>query len=336
MPKLFSSFKIKNLELKNRIVMAPMCMYSAVGDGIANDWHFVHYATRAVGGVGLIILEATGVTPNGRITNRDLGIWSDEHIPGLKRIVDEVHKHGSKIAIQLGHAGRKSEVSELESIAPSPIAFNENYRVPREMNLEDIQSAIKSFKEAAGRAVAAGFDAIEIHGAHGYLISEFLSPLTNIRTDEYGKDRSKFLKEVLQEIKSVLPKDYPIILRVSAEDYASAGNYPVDIAKLINEVKDSGIDIVDVSSGGVVHTRIDVFPGYQISHSETVRHETKLPTIAGGLITTPLMAEEILCNKRADLIFLGRVLLRDPYWTLHAAKELNYELEWPTQYERGR
>ncbi|MDF2606314.1 MAG: NADH:flavin oxidoreductase/NADH oxidase [Bacillales bacterium] len=336
MPKLFSSFKVKNLELKNRIVMAPMCMYSAEHNGMANDWHFIHYATRAIGGVGLIIVEATGVTPNGRITNKDLGIWSDEHIHGLKRIVDEVHKHGSKIAIQLGHAGRKSEVLEFENIAPSAIAFNENYRVPREMTIDDIKSVIKSFKDGAKRAVAAGFDAIEIHGAHGYLISEFLSPLTNIRNDDYGKYRSKFLKEVLQEIKSVLPENYPVILRVSAEDYALGGNSPIEISKLINDVKDEGIDIVDVSSGGVVHTRIDVYPGYQICFSETVKNETTIPTIAGGLITTPLMAEEILCNKRADLIFLGRVLLRDPYWTLQAAKELDHELKWPFQYERGK
>jgi NADPH2 dehydrogenase len=339
MAKLFSSFQLKNMELKNRIVMAPMCMYSSDNDGMAKDWHFVHYTTRAVGGVGLILLEATGVENRGRITDRDLGLWKDEQIEGLKRIVDVCKVHGAKVGVQLAHAGRKSEVSAEPNIAPSPIAFSDKYRTPIEMSLEDIKKVEAAFRDAARRADLAGFDTIELHAAHGYLISEFLSPLINKRTDEYGgnkENRVRFLKEILREVKSVWPKEKPIIVRVSAEDYSSEGNHDTIMAEMLQLVKDDGIDLINVSSGGVIDTTMKVYPGYQVKYAETIRRKVAVPVIAGGLITSPLMAEEILQNDRADFIFLGRELLRNPYWTLQAAKELRENIDWPTPYERSK
>ena len=339
MSKLFSSFQLKDMELKNRIVMAPMCMYSASKEGIAQDWHFTHYMSRAVGGVGLILLEATGVENRGRISDRDLGLWNDDQIEGLKRIVEACKKHGAKVGIQLAHAGRKSEVLSEPNIAPSPIAFSDNYRTPVEMTKEDIKQVKLAFKEAAVRAEKAGFDTIELHAAHGYLISEFLSPLTNQRTDEYGgsmENRTRFLKEILKEVKSVWPHEKPIIVRVSAEDYAKEGNHDNMMAGILQSVKDDGIDLVDVSSGGVINVSMNVYPGYQVKFAETIRREVSIPVISGGLITSPLMAEEILQNERADFIFLGRELLRNPYWPLQAAKELKETIEWPVPYERGK
>jgi NADPH2 dehydrogenase len=339
MTSLFSSYKLKNMELRNRIVMAPMCMFCADNDGNPNDWHFIHYTSRAVGGTGLIILEATGVESRGRITDRDLGLWKDEQIAGLKRIVDACRVHGAKVGIQLAHAGRKSEVMAEQNIAPSPIPFSDRYRTPSEMTKADIEQVKSAFREAARRADLAGFDAIEIHGAHGYLISEFLSPLTNQRTDEYGgsvENRARFLKEVLKEVGTVWPKEKPILLRVSAEDFMEGGNRDTVMAQILNLVKNEGIDLVNVSSGGVVNVGVDAYPGYQVGYAETIKKATGLPVIAGGLITSPLMAEEILDKKQADLIFLGRELLRHPYWPLDAAKELKDEIRWPIQYERGK
>ncbi len=339
MASLFTGYKIKNMELKNRIVMAPMCMYSADNDGNPNDWHIIHYTSRAVGQTGLIILEATGVESRGRISDRDLGLWKDEQIQGLKRIVDACHISGAKVGVQLAHAGRKSEVMAEPSIAPSPIAFSERYRTPLEMTKDDINQVKVAFREAAGRAEQAGFDVIEIHGAHGYLISEFLSPLTNRRTDEYGgseENRSRFLKEVLQEVGKTWPKEKPIILRVSAEDFAEGGNNEHIVAKLLKLVSNERIDVVNVSSGGVVNVSVNAYPGYQVGYAKSIKQETGLPVIAGGLITSPHMADEIIRKEEADLIFLGRELLRNPYWPLHAAQELKEEIAWPIQYERAK
>ncbi len=339
MTKLFSKFSLKGMELKNRIVMPPMCMYSADIEGMANDWHFIHYTARAVGGVGLIIFEATGVENRGRISDRDLGLWKDEQVEGLRRVVKACQEQGAKVGIQLGHAGRKSEVLAEASIAPSPIAFSEQYRVPLEMTKEDIKTVEAAFREAARRADEAGFDTIEIHAAHGYLISEFLSPLTNKRTDEYGgseENRSRFLREILQEIKTVWPKEKPIIVRVSAEDYAEGGNHDTDMANILNSLKEEGIDLVNVSSGAVVNVSMKVYPGYQTKFAESIKNLTNMNVITGGLVTSPLMAEEILQNDRADFVFLGRELLRNPYWPLEAAKELREDLEWPVQYARAK
>ncbi len=339
MAKLFSEIKLRNMVLKNRIVMAPMCMYTADTDGNANDWHYAHYSTRAVGGTGLIILEATAVERRGRISDWDLGIWKDEHVAGLKKIVNGCHDNGARVGVQLAHAGRKSQATADFPIAPSPIQYNETYRIPAEMTKDDIQKAVTAFKDGADRANAAGFDTIELHGAHGYLINEFLSPLTNHRTDEYGgseENRNRFLFEVLQAVSSVWPKEKPIILRISAEEYSEGGYHSMDYARVLNNLKGSGIDLVNVSTGAVLDSKPEVYPGYQLRSAELIKKETGLPVIAGGLIASPSMAEEILQNGRADLIFLGRELLRNPYWPLQAARELRNEIEWPEQYERAK
>lgn len=341
MSRLFSNYIIKDLELKNRIVMAPMCMYSADDDGKAKEWHKLHYASRAVGAVGLIIQEATAVESRGRISSNDLGIWDDSQVEGLKNIVDTCKKYGAHMGIQLGHAGRKCEAKNERIIAPSPIAFNDEYRVPNEITKVEINEVIQAFKDAAKRCVQIGYDIIEIHGAHGYLINEFLSPLTNKRTDEYGgskENRARFLKEVLHAVREIWPMEKPLMLRVSAEDYADDGNgnHPEDLAELINMVKGEGVDLIDVSSGGVISVAPKAFQGYQVKFAEVINKITELPVVAGGLIIEPNMAEEILQNRRADLVFFGRALLRNPYWPLHADTELSNIAIWPKQYERAR
>ncbi|MFE8695540.1 NADPH dehydrogenase NamA [Cytobacillus sp. FJAT-53684] len=334
--KLFTPFTIKNTTIKNRIVMAPMCMYSCQNeDGIVENWHKTHYTSRAVGQVGLIILEATAVTPQGRISPNDLGIWSDDHIAGLKELTDLMKEHGATTGIQLAHAGRKA-VLEGEILAPSALAFNEKMKQPKEMTGEEIQETIEAFKQGAVRAKKAGFDIIEIHGAHGYLINEFLSPLSNHRTDEYGgsaENRYRFLREVIEAVKTVW--DGPLFVRVSAHDYHEEGLTAEDYVQFGKWMKEQGIDLIDVSSGAVVPARIHTFPGYQVKFSEKIKEEVGIPTGAVGLITAPLHAEEILQNERADFIFLARELLRDPYWPRTAAKELGVNIESPKQYERG-
>lgn len=339
MSKLFSEIKIRDMKLRNRIVMPPMCMYSSDNNGKANSWHFIHYATRAIGGAGLIIVEATAVESRGRISDRDLGIWDDSQVEGLKKIVEETKKYGAKIGIQLGHAGRKCEAEGENIIGPSPIAYDKRYRVPNEMTKDDINEVICAFRNGAKRAQMAGFDTIEIHGAHGYLINEFLSPLSNKRNDEYGgniENRTRFLKEIIKSVREVWPGEKPIILRVSAEDYIKEGNHDIDTAEIINLVKEYGIDMINVSSGAVTPANINVYPGYQIKYAETIKRNTGLCTMAGGLITEAKMAEEIIQNERADLVFIGRELLRNPYWPLYAAKELEDDVDWPYQYERSK
>lgn len=340
MIKTFSKFKTKGLDLKNRIVMPPMCMYSSDNTGRANSWHLIHYVTRAIGGVGLILLEATAVEPRGRISDKDLGLWDDSQIEGLSKIVNEVKTYrGTMIGIQLGHSGRKCKIADEDIIAPSSIAFDENYKVPNEMSIKNIEDVLLAFKKAASRANKAGFDVIEIHGAHGYLISEFLSPITNKREDEYGgniRNRARFLKETVKTVRETWPAEKPLFLRVSAEDFIEEGNRDFDIANIINLVKDEGVDVVDVSSGAVAPVEINAYPGYQIKYAETIKKITGLPVIVGGMITEPKMVEEILQNGRGDLVYLGRELLRNPYWPLSAAKELGLNIDWPLQYERAK
>lgn len=332
-----TEFHLKDMTLKNRIVMPPMCMYSAGEDGMVTDFHETHYLSRAVGGVGLIIIEATGVTPNGRISSNDLGIWSDDHIEGLKKIVDKSRAYGAKMGIQLAHAGRKCDSNDEFIVAPSSIRFSDEYKIPRELDKEGINKVIYEFKEAARRANEAGFDIIEIHGAHGYLVNEFLSPLSNKRTDEYGgsrENRVRFLKEILSAIKEVWPKDKPIALRVSADDYTEGGIDKSEMVEIINLVK-SDIDIVHVSTGGVVRARMETYPGYQVIHAETIKKECNIPTIAVGLISNYDHIEEIISNNRADLVALGRALLRNPYHTLNMAYHKGVKDIYPEQYERG-
>ncbi|MEK5523434.1 MULTISPECIES: NADPH dehydrogenase NamA [Heyndrickxia] len=334
--KLFEPYTLKNVTLKNRIVMSPMCMYSCENeDGIVNDWHRTHYTSRAVGQVGLIILEATAVTPQGRISPQDLGIWSDDHIEGLADLVRMIKSHGSVAGIQIAHAGRKAEL-EGEIVAPSAIAFNEKSKTPKEMSKEEIKETVEAFKQGVLRAKKAGFEVIELHGAHGYLINEFLSPLSNQRTDEYGgsaENRYRFLKEIIEEVKLIW--DGPLMVRVSANDYHPEGLAPEDYVQFGKWMKDQGVDLIDVSSGAVVPARISVFPSYQVPFAQKIKEEAGVDTGAVGLITSPLQAEEILQNGRADLVLLARELLRDPYWPRRAAKELGAEIESPIQYERG-
>ncbi|NDI33928.1 NADPH dehydrogenase NamA [Chengkuizengella sediminis] len=334
--KLFSNYTFKNITLKNRIVMSPMCMYSCVKeDGKVMDWHLTHYTSRAVGQVGLIFVEATAVDPQGRISPYDLGIWNDEQFEGLKQLTEMAHQHGSKIGIQLAHAGRKAEV-EGNIFAPSAIPFNDEMRTPKEMSIKQINETIQAFKDGARRAKIAGFDVIEIHGAHGYLVSEFLSPLTNHRTDEYGgnaQNRYRFLSEVIEAVKEEW--EGPLFVRISANDYASGGNTPNDFIYYAKRMKEQGIDLIDCSSGGVVPASIDAYPGYQVKFADQIRNEGNIATGAVGLIVNGLQAEEILKNERADLIFIGRELLRDPYWARTAAKQLRIEIESPVQYNRA-
>ncbi|MDF2856089.1 MAG: dehydrogenase [Neobacillus sp.] len=334
--KLFSPYTIKDVTLKNRIVMAPMCMYSSHNeDGQVENWHRTHYTSRAVGQVGLIIIEATAVTPQGRISPQDLGIWSDEHVAGLKELVELMKEQGAKTGIQLAHAGRKA-VLEGDIIAPSALPFNEKMKTPLEMTKEDIVETVDAFKKGAERALKAGFDVIEIHGAHGYLLNEFLSPLSNKRNDEYGgsaENRYRFLREVIDAVKTVW--NGPLFVRVSANDYHEEGLTVDDYVIFSQWMKEQGIDLIDVSSGAVVPARINVYPGYQVKLSETIMNGAQIPTGAVGLITSGIQAEEILQNERADLVFLARVLLRDPYWPRTAAKELGVTVKGPKQYERG-
>lgn len=311
-------------------------MYSAANKkGFLEDFHFTHYISRAVGQVGLIILEATAVTPEGRISELDLGIWEDDHIIKLAELVQQIKSYGAKTGIQLAHAGRKSNVSG-DIFAPSSIPFDQNSRTPKELTKEQIKETVEKFQLGAKRAKDAGFDIIEIHAAHGYLINEFLSPLSNKRNDEYGgslENRYRFLKEVIQAVRKVW--EGPLFVRVSASDYVEGGSTINDYVQIAKWLKEDGVDLIDVSSGGLVPANIDVYPGYQVPFSEKIRQEANIKTGAVGLITSPLQAEEILKNNRADLIFVARELLRNPYWPYHAANELNAKIESPTQYERG-
>ena len=333
---LFEPFTIKNVQLKNRIVMAPMCMYSShTRDGKVQDWHKIHYASRAVGQVGLIMVEATAVSPEGRISEQDLGIWNDDQIEGLHTLTSLMKKHGTVTGIQLAHAGRKAGV-DGEILAPVSVPFNEKMKTPKEMTKEEIADTVEAFKQAAIRSKKAGFEVIEIHGAHGYLINEFLTPAINTRTDEYGgsaEKRYRFLKEIISAVKSVF--DGPLFVRISAKDYHDDGYEPEDYVQYARWMKEDGIDLIDVSSGGVMHVPVPSFPGYQVPMSETIKHGAKIATGAVGLITTGIQAEEILQNNRADLIFIGRELLRDPYRPRNAAKGLGTSLEAPEPYERG-
>ncbi|WBL13623.1 NADPH dehydrogenase NamA [Sutcliffiella sp. NC1] len=333
---LFSPYTVKNVTLKNRIVMSPMCMYSSHNeDGKVQNFHKTHYISRAVGQVGLIMLEATAVQPQGRITAQDLGIWDDAHIEGLKELVWELKSYGSKTSIQLAHAGRKATV-DGEIYAPSAISFNEKMKTPKEMSKEDIHDTVQAFIDGARRVKEAGFDIIELHGAHGYLINEFLSPLTNKRNDEYGgtkENQYRFLKEIIDGVKQVW--DGPLFVRVSAHDYHEDGLTTEDYVTYAQWMKDQGVDLIDVSSGAVVPASIDVYPGYQVGYAETIRHGANIDTGAVGLITSGLQAEEILRNNRSDLIFVARELLRDPYWPRTAAIELGVEIDPPKQYDRG-
>jgi len=349
--KLFTPIKFRNIELKNRIVMSPMCMYSAE-EGVANDFHFVHYGSRAQGGVGLIITEATAVEPRGRITHKCLGIWNDEQALALKKIVHFVHENSnSKIGIQLAHAGRKGSISTetnrqldleegWETIAPSPIPFHHSERIPHELNVEEIKELVEDFRKAAKRAVEAGFDVIEIHGAHGYLIHQFLSPLSNTRNDEYGgnpENRARFLMEIVDAVNAEITENVALFVRISGTEYAENGWNVNDSVELAKVLKTKNVDLVDVSSGGNINgVTIPLRPGYQVPLAEDVKKIAEIDTAAVGLITTAEQAEEILESGQADLIFLAREILRNPYFAVQSSWKNGADCFYPHQYLRAK
>jgi 2,4-dienoyl-CoA reductase-like NADH-dependent reductase (Old Yellow Enzyme family) len=349
---LFSPLTIKGITFKNRLIISPMCQYSST-DGFATDWHLVHLGSRAIGGAALVIQEATAVSPEGRISPGDIGIWKDEHIEKLKTITSFIHEHGSVAGIQLAHAGRKasckvpweggkqikSNEGGWQTVAPSAIPFKNDEEVPVALSKEGIRKVVTDFKAAAARAVKAGYKVIEIHAAHGYLINEFLSPLSNQRADEYGgsfENRTRFLLEIIEAIQILWPTKLPLFVRISSTDWVEGGWTEDDSVKLAELLKGKGIDLVDCSSGGVSpHQKIPVAPGYQVPFAEKLR-KTGILTGAVGLITESKQAEEILKEGKADFIFIARQSLRDPYFALTAAEELKAETEWPKQYLRAK
>ncbi|MGG0177850.1 NADH:flavin oxidoreductase/NADH oxidase [Gottfriedia acidiceleris] len=339
MSNLFKPFKYKGLELKNRVVMPPMCQYSVhLKDGIPTDWHFVHYTCRAIGGTGLIIIEMTNVEDRGRISDYCLGIWSDEHIPAFKRIIDECHKYGAKVAIQIAHAGRKAEDAPIP-VSSSPNTFNEKSKTPHELTTLEVKEMVEKFKKGVERAVLAGVDTIELHGAHGYLIHQFASAYTNQRTDEYGQDKFLFGKEAIKAAKSVMPADMPLIMRISALEYVDGGyglDYSVEMAKAF---RDAGVDIFHISSGGEGPIgsggRPGSHPGYQVKLAEQIKKEVEIPVIAVGKLDDANLAESVLGNQEADLIAVGRGMLSNPYWANEASILLDGKPLTPKPYERA-
>ncbi len=352
-PKLFSPLTLRDVTLRNRIGVSPMCQYSSE-DGFANDWHLVHLGTRAVGGAGLVMTEAAAVTPEGRISPQDLGIWKDEHVEMLARIFRFLSANGAVPGVQLAHAGRKAStsppwsgghaVSEEEGgwrpiVAPSALPFSDDAIVPEALDQAGIARIVRAFADAAERALCAGAHVIEIHAAHGYLIHEFLSPLSNQRTDEYGgsfANRTRIARESVQAVRRVWPEKYPLFVRISATDWA-AGGWDIDQSvALARELKGLGVDLIDCSSGGAVPgVRIPIAPGYQVPFAERIRNEAEIATAAVGMITAPEQAEEILETGQADMILMAREFLRDPYWPLLAAPELGAQVEPPVQYGRA-
>lgn len=346
---LFTPIRFRNVELPNRIVMSPMCMYSCE-NGLANDFHFTHYLSRAEGGTGLVIFEATAVSPEGRISPNDLGIWNDDQGAAMKPIVQYLHeKTASKAGIQLAHAGRKASTVDgkqigskhggWQTVAPSAIAYKPEELVPHELSLDEVKNIVSAFKKAAERAREVGFDVIEIHAAHGYLIHQFLSPLSNTRTDEYGRsfeNRCRILVDIVNAVQSVLNDEQALFVRISADEYAEGGWNLEDSIRLAKELKNLGVDLVDVSSGGNIHgAKINVFNGYQVPFATEIRRQAGISTGAVGLITTAQQAEDILLNDEADLIFIGRELLRNPYFAVQSAMHLRQPCFFPKQYERG-
>ncbi|HZP05535.1 MAG TPA: NADH:flavin oxidoreductase/NADH oxidase [Terracidiphilus sp.] len=355
-PHLFAPLELRSLTLPHRIVVSPMCEYSCT-DGFANDWHFVHLGSRAIGGAALVITEANAVSPEGRITPADLGIYRDDHVAGLRRITGFLHQHGAYVGTQLAHAGRKASMAVpweparlippseggWQPVGPSAIRFDEAYAVPAALDRAGLDKIVADFRAATRRAIDAGFDLVEIHAAHGYLLHEFLSPLSNQRTDEYGgsfENRVRFPLEVVRAVRATWPQHLPAFIRISATDWAPESLGPawdlpqsVEFARLL---KREGIDLVDVSSGGNHPAQqIPVGPGYQVHHAQVVRSEADVPTGAVGMITEPAQADQIVRTGQADLVLLARELLRHPYWPLHAAQTLHQRITWPVQYARA-
>jgi 2,4-dienoyl-CoA reductase-like NADH-dependent reductase (Old Yellow Enzyme family) len=355
--RLFSTFSLRSIMFSNRIAVSPMCEYSSE-DGFANDWHLVHLGSRAVGGAGLVITEAAAISPEGRITPQDLGLWKDAHIVGLRRIVDFLHLQGARAGVQLAHAGRKASMTRPwdvgaageqvvpsakggweNVVAPSALAFNEGYARPVTLDRFGIHRIVEDFTSAARRALEAGFDVLELHAAHGYLLHQFLSPLSNRRTDEFGgsfENRVRLTLNVVEAVRAEWPEELPLLVRISATDWADGGwniDESVELARLLQA---RGVDMIDVSSGGLVPgARIPAGPGYQVPFAERIRRESGIATGAVGMITDAEQADQIVRNGQADIVLLAREMLRDPYWPLHAAAELNETISWTPQYLRA-
>ena len=355
MSALFSPLTLRSLTLRNRVGVSPMCQYSSE-DGFATDWHLVHLGAFATGGAGLVLTEAAAVTPEGRISPHDLGIWDDAHIPMLRHITAFCRAQGAVMGIQLAHAGRKASTRRPweqpagavplaeggwdNVMAPSAVPFAPNYPPPQELSLDGIAQVIASFRAAAIRALAAGFQVVELHAAHGYLLHEFLSPLANARTDRYGgsfENRTRLLLEVTDAVRAVWPDELPLIVRISATDWADGGWTVEESVQLASLWKARGVDLIDCSSGGLAaHQQIAIGPGYQVPFAPRIRAETGVPTAAVGLITDAAQAEQVVADGSADLVLLARELLRNPRWPLMAAHALGASITWPPQYERAR
>ncbi len=346
---LFSPFQLRSVTFSNRIGVSPMCQYSSQ-DGFANDWHFVHLGSRAAGGAGLVMVEASAVTPQGRITPADMGIWKEDHIPMLARIAWFVNSQGARAGIQLAHAGRKASMTPpfkgerlltaeeggWTTVAPSALPFSEKYSVPQALDKAGIDATVEAFVAAARRALAAGFDVLEIHSAHGYLLHEFLSPLSNQRTDEYGgsfDNRVRLLLEVTSAVRKAWPDHLPLSVRISASDWVDGGWAIDDSVQLAKLLRERGVDIVDCSSGGnVASANIPVAPGYQVPFASRIKKEAGMATAAVGMITEPTQANRIIAEGDADMVLLAREMLRDPFFALHAAAAMNEAATWPEQY----
>jgi 2,4-dienoyl-CoA reductase-like NADH-dependent reductase (Old Yellow Enzyme family) len=351
--RLFEPLRLRGATFRNRIFVSPMCMYSAE-DGVPNDWHVVHLGSRAVGGAALVLAEATGVSPEGRISPGDTGLWNGTQVDAFRRITEFVAARGAVPGIQLAHAGRKASTHvpwegglPLEAgegawttLAPSAIPFDAGHPAPKEMTPADMDSVIGEFAEATHRAVDAGFGVVEVHAAHGYLLHEFLSPLSNRRTDGFGgslENRMRFPLRVVGAVREAFPADRPVFVRLSATDWADGGWDLEQSIVFARRLKDLGVDLVDCSSGGLVpRAKVAVGPGYQVPFAEAIRRDAGIPTAAVGMITEPKQAEKILEAGAADAIVMARAFLRDPYWPLHAARELGAEIAWPVQYGRAK
>jgi 2,4-dienoyl-CoA reductase-like NADH-dependent reductase (Old Yellow Enzyme family) len=344
MAELFTPLALRGVTLRNRIAMSPMCMYSAGEDGIATDFHLAHLAARATGGVGLIITEATAVEARGRISTNDLGLWDDAQVEPLARVVRLCKAQGAMTCTQLAHAGRKAwtptkGAGPFPSVAPSALPFDADWTVPHALTSAELDSIVSAYRTAAQRAVRADFDAIEVHAAHGYFLHQFLSPISNRRTDEYGgslENRARMLLRVVDTVRAVLPESQPLLMRLSSTDWIEGGLTLDDQVQVARWLKAHGVDLVDCSSGGSTPQLPPVGPGYQVPFAERIRREAGIATMAVGLITTPELAEEIVRNGRADVVAMGRELLRNPYWPLHAARALGYDIPWPKQYQRAK
>ena len=350
---LFEPIGIRSIEFRNRIIVSPMCQYSAE-EGFANDWHMVHLGSRAVGGAGLVIAEATAVSPEGRISPGDLGIWLDDHIPALSRIAAFIQEQGAVAGIQIAHAGRKAShdapwhggrfLSEQEggwkTVGPSALPFAAGDSLPHALTPEGLENVIIDFHSAAKRALEAGFKVLEIHAAHGYLLHEFLSPLSNFRSDEYGgsfENRIRLLVEVTEAVRKVWPEELPLFVRISATDWVEGGWTPGDSVELASVLKGKGVDVIDCSTGGnAPNAQIPAGPNYQVPFAEKVKREAGVMTGAVGIITSAQQAEEIIQKGQADFVLLAREMLRDPYFPMHAAQQLGVEIKWPVQYERAK